>query len=171
MTVLNLGCGDDHHDDAVNVDALEDCDPDVVANLEDYPWPWDDDSVSSIRMYHVLEHLESVEDALQECHRILRPGGNVVVKWPVGMNEGADPDHEHSWVWETPEMYCGKRPWDVETGLRVGSRSVDVHTHLSGVAGWLYRAWIAHHKTTQGEGRWLFDLPMTSGEFTVVFVK
>ena len=44
-------------DGYVNVDANQDCSPDEVANLEDLPWPWPDNSVDQIVMTHVLEHL------------------------------------------------------------------------------------------------------------------
>lgn len=169
MTVLNLGCGTDQHEDAVNVDALSAVNPDRVVDLESYPWPWDDNSIDAIRMFHVLEHLESIETALSECQRILKPGGSVCVKWPMGMNERADPDHKHTWVWDTPEMYCGKRPWDADTGLTVSNRSVSVHPHLSGAPYYGYRAVIAAGRRLLDDGRWLFDLPATSGEFTVIF--
>lgn len=169
--ILNLGCGTDHHDDAVNVDALSEVNPDRVVDLESYPWPWDDNSVDAIRMFHVLEHLESIENALTECHRILKPGASLVVKWPMGINERADPDHKHTWVWDTPEMYCGKRPWDVDTGLAVTNRTVSLHPHFDGLTGSLYRGLIKLIKHSHGAGRWSFDLPATSGEFTVIFRK
>ena len=34
-----------------------DCQPDVVLNLEQTPWPWPDDSVIAVELIHVLEHL------------------------------------------------------------------------------------------------------------------
>ena len=44
---LNLGCGENHLDGYVNVDRRGQ--PDVRHDLEDFPWPWPDDSVSEVR--------------------------------------------------------------------------------------------------------------------------
>jgi SAM-dependent methyltransferase len=166
--ILNLGCGTDHHNDAINVDANPDANPDQHVDLNDR-WPWQTNSVTEIRAYHVLEHLESVEHALQESARVLSPGGVLEVRWPIGMNERADPDHKHTWVWDTPLYYTGARAWDVDVGLTVVRRDVDVHTHVPGIAGEAYKWALRGAKRVYGGGRWAFDMPITSGEFTVVF--
>jgi hypothetical protein len=85
------------------------------------------------------------------------------------MNERADPDHAHRWVWDTPEMYCGKRPWDADVGLTVVDREVTLHSHLTGLTGAAYKAVLFWLTVMQGPGRWQFDMPATSGEFRVVF--
>ena len=54
---LNLGCGSNKRDGFVNVDLSPLCDPDMVWNLEETPWPWPDSSVSEVVLIHVLEHL------------------------------------------------------------------------------------------------------------------
>ena len=54
---LNLGCGKDYIDDWVNVDFYDDSKCDVTHDLEAFPWPWENDSVSEIRIIHTLEHL------------------------------------------------------------------------------------------------------------------
>jgi SAM-dependent methyltransferase len=168
---LNLGAGDDTDPGRWDVDIRDGPGIDQVVDLDEMPWPWPDETFGLIQASHVLEHLDSVGDALAECARVLRPGGFVEVHWPVGMNERADPDHAHRWVWDTPLYYCGERAWDRDVGLAVVNRSVDVHVHLNGVSRWLYRRWIAMYRRRHGPGRWLFDLPATSGEFTVVFEK
>lgn len=169
MTELHLGCGETRKDGAINVDIRETPATDMVVDLNQTPWPWDANAVDHISAEHVFEHLDSVESALRECHRILRPGGTLRVVWPVGMNERADPDHKHSWIWETPEMYCGKRPWDDDVGLQVVHRHVSVHSHLTGLAKQVHEWSLAVYERVYGQGRWLFDVPCTSGEFTVTF--
>jgi hypothetical protein len=52
---LNLGSGQNPRSDCINVDKYGT--PDVTCDLEVFPWPWPDNSVSEIILNHVLEHL------------------------------------------------------------------------------------------------------------------
>ena len=36
--------------------------PDMVVNLEQFPWPFEDNSVGEISLNHVLEHLGELRD-------------------------------------------------------------------------------------------------------------
>lgn len=166
---LNLGCGEDYHTDAWNVDQIRNVDPDEVLNITETPWPWADNSFTEVRLYHVLEHVEHIPETLRECCRVLEPGGSIEIRWPVGLNERADPDHKHTWVWDTPEMYTGARPWDTDLPLAVEDREVTLHSHLPGHWSRVHTKLLSAALGHFGGGRWAFDVPMTSGEFTVVF--
>jgi predicted SAM-dependent methyltransferase len=168
-STLHLGCGQNIKDNAHNVDKLDLTGVDETVDLSSYPWPWEDNSWSHIIAEHVFEHLPDMEETLRQCSRILKPGGILEVTMPVGQNVVADPDHEHQWIWDTPEYYCGKRHWDTDVGLRVVDRSVSINTHLSGVPDGFYTGGIRLYKLIYGQGRWLFDLPVTSGNFEVIF--
>lgn len=174
--VLHLGCGDDYHDDAWNVDVVPSVNPDQVVNIDEYPWPWPDASFREIRASHVFEHLSDMEAALRESARVLEFGGRLTLRLPMGNDALADPDHTwggvHPWTWRTPLFYTGARHWDVDVGLRVETRAVDVWPlygsrwrRLLTNALWHYRL------TTTGPGEWCFELTPMSGEFTVVFRK
>jgi hypothetical protein len=54
---LNLGSGAKRIEGFLNVDYSEECKPDVVMDLEEVPWQFEDNSVSHIVMSHVMEHL------------------------------------------------------------------------------------------------------------------
>lgn len=73
---VNLGCGGNI------LDGFENRDADVDISK---PLPWDDNSVDFILIEHVWEHI-SGPDALRcldECYRILKPGGVLRLCVPI----------------------------------------------------------------------------------------
>jgi SAM-dependent methyltransferase len=81
--VLNLGCGFRKFIGAVNVDAFENCNPDIVWDLNKTPWEWArDGEYDQIYAWHVMEHLPNWWGALSECARILKPGGTLEIRVP-----------------------------------------------------------------------------------------
>lgn len=80
LVLLNLGCGRDKILGYLNVDAYGD--PDFVWDLNQYPYPWKDNSIDGIEMCHVLEHLDDWWASFNECARILKPGGTLHIRVP-----------------------------------------------------------------------------------------
>jgi hypothetical protein len=71
----------------INVDML-DC-ADIQCNLEDYPWPIDDDSADEIYSSHCIEHVYHYRDFLRECARIGKVGAKVEIRCPDSQSEMA----------------------------------------------------------------------------------
>jgi hypothetical protein len=96
---LNLGCGHDYLFEWINVDFYDDSKCDVIHNLEEFPWPWENDSVSEIRIIHTLEHLGAdwkvYIKILQEMYRICEDDAliQVDVPSPWHWNYISDPSH------------------------------------------------------------------------------
>ncbi|WP_214413887.1 BON domain-containing class I SAM-dependent methyltransferase [Sphaerisporangium fuscum] len=93
--VADLGCGDvKQHPDNLGFDKSPGPSVDVVIDLRDGV-PLADASVDQVFTVHVLEHLPDFLPLLQECHRILRPGGvlHVLAPWWRHVNAVADPTH------------------------------------------------------------------------------
>ncbi len=96
---LNLGCGKKYIDGWINVDFYDDSKCDVTHDLEEFPWPWEDDSVSEIRIIHTLEHLGAdwkvYIKILQEMYRVCEDDALIHVNAPSPWhwNYISDPTH------------------------------------------------------------------------------
>jgi SAM-dependent methyltransferase len=79
---LNLGCGEDYKEGYVNVDFHGHVNIDVQHDLNSIPYPFADNSFDHVLASHVLEHLDRPFVVMKELHRILKPGGTLIVKVP-----------------------------------------------------------------------------------------
>lgn len=83
---LNLGSGFKHLDGYINVDQFPDCNPDMVVDLEQFPLPWDDNSIDEIVMDNVLEHIGQLTPVflkfIQELYRICKHDAVIHVMVP-----------------------------------------------------------------------------------------
>ncbi|MQL52258.1 methyltransferase domain-containing protein [Desulfofundulus thermobenzoicus] len=75
MKILDLGCGPNKLPGAIGVDIRPGPVVDVVHDLNVYPWPFADNEFDLVYASHVLEHLDDVVRAVEEIHRITKPGG------------------------------------------------------------------------------------------------
>jgi hypothetical protein len=96
---LNLGCGNNKAKDYINVDYSASCKPDQVVDLERTPWPWPDDSVDEVVLFHCLEHLGRDPRVFlaifQELYRVCRKDAliRIAVPHPRHDNFIGDPTH------------------------------------------------------------------------------
>ncbi len=81
--MLNLGCGNSHHPDWVNIDFIA-ASSKVIARDLRKPLPLDEGSCDVVYASHVLEHFSRGEARafLKECHLVLRPGGLLRIAVP-----------------------------------------------------------------------------------------
>jgi SAM-dependent methyltransferase len=95
--LLDVGCGSNKHAGAVGIDRSADTDADVVHNLDELPWPLDDDSFDEILLQDVIEHLRDPYATFAEIHRIGRSGARVKLRTPHFSSALAygDPTHMH----------------------------------------------------------------------------
>ena len=89
---LNLGCGQNRIEGYINVDRQPECAPDQLVDLEQFPWPYADNSVDEIVMNHVLEHLgadtRTFFGIVKELYRVCKPGATIHINVP-------HPRHDH----------------------------------------------------------------------------
>jgi predicted SAM-dependent methyltransferase len=107
---LNIGCGFNKLDGYLNVDQFPECAPDVLWNLEQTPWPFEESSVDEMVAHHVLEHLGQETKVffavMQELYRLMRHDGliRITVPHPNHPTFQSDPTHVRAFTYETFEM-------------------------------------------------------------------
>jgi hypothetical protein len=97
---LNLGCGGEVISGWLNHDRTMRPGVDLAWDLRERPWPLDDDSCERILARDVLEHLADVVGFMDECWRLLKPGGTLVVQAVLAQtqNQWIDPTHVRGFV-------------------------------------------------------------------------
>lgn len=96
---FNMGCGARKLPGFVNVDSVDACGPDQVADLEQFPWPWSDDCAEEVQFIHSLEHMGGDPKVflglMRELYRICAPEARVMVKVPHPRHDNfiSDPTH------------------------------------------------------------------------------
>jgi len=94
---IDIGCGRSKRDGFVGVDMIDGEEVDIVHNLEEFPWPIEDNSANYIVLDNVIEHLEDTVKTMNELHRITKKDGKVKLIYPYWRSFGAysDPTHVH----------------------------------------------------------------------------
>jgi hypothetical protein len=90
---ISLGAGAEPETEPgwVNVDIVELPGIQVVHNLMNYPWPFETGSVAYIKAKDIIEHMathlpdgrSSIIAFIEECYRILKPGGILWIQTPA----------------------------------------------------------------------------------------
>ena len=101
---LDLGCGWNKKEGFVGVDANSFDGVDIVFDLRQEPWPWDDNSVEDVYSRHFVEHLTGKERIIffNEMYRVLKPGAIARIITPHWSHESAYGDPTHEW----PPVTC-----------------------------------------------------------------
>jgi SAM-dependent methyltransferase len=120
---LNLGCSDDHRPGHVNIDLAPPAD--IIMDLR-RPWAIDDSTIEEILAHDVFEHLDNqvwpgqkgIIWAMNEAHRVLKPGGrlDLVVPCLPGIAPWVDPTHVS--VWTADLRYYFDERWNHSSGER-----------------------------------------------------
>lgn len=124
---INLGAGTDQFEGYTNVDFLHLPGIDVVHNLLHFPYPFKYNYATNIKAVDVIEHLPNftkndkpmVIEFIEECHRILRPGGELYIQTP-GYNAEflwQDPTHVRGFHIKTMDLFDPETEFGKTTGF------------------------------------------------------
>jgi SAM-dependent methyltransferase len=109
MSELLIGCGNSRRKkltltefewtDLTTIDHDPNCGADIIHDLDETPWPLEDDSFDEVHAYCVLEHLGQQGDYksffrhFHEIWRVLKHGGKLF---------GFCPSYKSQWAWGDP---------------------------------------------------------------------
>ena len=92
---LNIGCGHDTRAGWINLDRVHLDGVDLVHDLTQCPWPFEDESFVEILAKDVLEHVHNLTEVVTESHRVLKPGGTLTIQVPHFTSKDAFSDPTH----------------------------------------------------------------------------
>lgn len=168
---LNLGCGNDIRGPLhgagsgwLNVDLMpQDNERVLHFDMCHIPWGFVDNKFSLIYASHVMEHIPPTirrgRDILfvimDEMHRVLKPGGKLVIRVPLGGSDGCwdNPQHyrawrpswfqffekdreynylvDRHWIVESIKIEKGSMTWRAPEFLRIGKSGLPLSAHLA----------------------------------------
>lgn len=113
MRVLDAGCGRAKVAGAIGIDIHPESAADIRADLDRTPWPLADSTFDRVRLEHCLEHLRDPIRVLEECHRVARPGGEILIEIPYvsHFQSWRDPTHRFHPTWETFDYFDAGSPF------------------------------------------------------------
>ncbi len=80
---IDIGVGRDKIEKGwITVDCFDYVNPDILHNLDEFPYPFKDDSVDEVKAKKIIEHLKNRMEALTEILRICKVGAKVEVFVP-----------------------------------------------------------------------------------------
>jgi SAM-dependent methyltransferase len=129
MRILNIGCGKDYIEGALNIDINTRVKADLYMDIgsadffKTAPLLWG--SIDTIIAHDVLEHIPDLAQAMTNCRDLLKEGGemDIIVPYDLSLGAWSDPTHvrafnERSWVyyaewawyigWEDYAFACAK---------------------------------------------------------------
>jgi SAM-dependent methyltransferase len=117
---LQLGCGFSKKEGYIHLDSAEVVKPDILWDLNKFPYPFEDNSIDEILAYSILEHLDDVVKVMEELHRIMKPKAILKVGVPYwdGFGFASDPTHKHMFTEYTFEFFSGKADYSFITQVR-----------------------------------------------------
>jgi len=151
---LNLGAGKDIRPGYLNHDIADLPGIDSIHDLDQYPWPWGDNSFHEVLALDILEHLYDFLRAMEELHRILKPGATVTIRVPYWNLSCAyiDPTHKRGFHEHTFHFFNVNSEYYKERGYysKAAFRIIDEILILN--PGYPYIPLIG---TVHIQGRWL----------------
>ena len=146
--------------------------PDVVHDLDVFPYPFEDNSFDRIRMSHVVEHLSDIVKLMEELHRLGKPGAELEIITPhySSSNSWTDPTHKQHLGFYSFDFFTGREGRvDFYTRCRfeMAEKKLDFHNRYK----YLGIAWFANKFPRSWEKYYCYILPARNMTIRMRVVK
>ncbi len=170
-TILHLGSGRKYDPNAVNVDIVSSTNPDLVQNLDLFPWPLPDDQFEEVRAYDVVEHLDQIVCVMEEIHRVCRDGARVKITVPhfSCANAFTDITHRHYFSVNSFNYFTGDNEFGFYTDKHFRKISAEIIFQPTLVNKFVHR--FASRYPSAYEQRWAWIFPAWFLSFELAVVK
>ena len=143
-TKLDLACGQNKREGFYGVDIAGDAD--LIHDLTEMPWPFEDSSIEEIHVSHYVEHtypLGGPRDGLiafmDEVYRICAPDAKVQIIHPYALSSRAFQDPTHTRFIPETTWYYFSRNWRVDQSLDHYPITADFR--IEGISNGFYPEW------------------------------
>jgi len=169
--VLNLGCGLKRMENAINLDRTTETRPDVVHDLNRTPWPFPDNTFSTVYALDVLEHLDEVVRVMEEVHGIARIGALVHITVPhfSCANAFTDPTHRHYFGYASFDYFTEENDLCFYSSARFRTRTAKLLFYPTVLSKIVWR--LANRYPAAYERRWAWIFPAWYLHFELEVVK
>ena len=122
---LNIGCGNKILDNYLNIDKYP-IDSSVMFGDLDSGIDLKDNCASAILLDNVIEHVASIEHALGEIYRLLKPNAEVTIITPhfSSASSWQDPTHRHHLSYFSFDFFSKKRSYLGNASFSVVSKKL-----------------------------------------------
>ena len=147
--VLEIGPGNCRTNGVVTLDVSEALAPDILHDINTFPWPIEDSSFNAILMFSVIEHVLEPIKVLQECHRILADRGKIYILTPHFSSASSfiDPTHTQHFSGRSFDYLAEETDLNRNYGFYSAARFVLVRRimSLAGVLNYVpFLSWICN---------------------------
>jgi SAM-dependent methyltransferase len=97
VKVLDIGCGNNKMKGAIGIDRVPLPGVDIVHDLNSFPYPFEQNMFDEIYATHIIEHLGSITQAMEELYRIAKPNAKVTIITPHYSDFQSWNDPTHKW--------------------------------------------------------------------------
>lgn len=107
--ILSVGCGErSPQEGIVRLDISPAVKPDIVWDLNNYPYPLKDSFFDEIECLDVIEHVQDIPKTLEQFHRILKANGVLKIITPhfSCANAYIDPTHRYHLSYFSFDYFC-----------------------------------------------------------------
>lgn len=138
MRTLDVGCGINKLPGSIGIDRNPASRADVICELDQFPYPFRDSSFDALQAVHVIEHVGDVMKTMEEFHRLVRAGGEVLIVTPHYTDFSSFCDPTHRWHLNSFSLrYFGEDNAGYGYYSKVRFEEISVHVKLLAFWRWL----------------------------------